>query len=354
MAKLTGVFLIETGVVNRGDGIGHLATVKKVTTPEGMKVYFSPVSYKRALWRALQQNKGWSEPFITDKGGIIQRTGTIIDSEEFDFGGTMIAKKSESSGYKREAPFLVDSGISINNYCGDMELMTNMALSKFYGEDSSELVNRENFYGIYIMPFGIELDRVGIQEIEGLDVKIKEDDSLEEKIRKIYEVIPKPINKKRRLELTKEQLSQWAEIVDTIEYCEKTKTTKIVLKKEERERRLRDLLLGMGELVRRIEGSDRNLSPFFAAFSLDYIAPKYLYLIKAFVRKKINQNGYLSEDDLTSLASSSQNSSQKTLSQELRDFAQREGKDIKTATYLDYAQAVDELIKQIFGETKGD
>ncbi|NPA54696.1 MAG: type I-B CRISPR-associated protein Cas7/Cst2/DevR [Aquificae bacterium] len=346
MAKLTGVFLIETGVVNRGGGIGHLATVKKVTTPEGMKVYFSPVSYKRALWRALQQNKGWSEPFVTNEGGIIQRTGTIIDSEEFDFGGTMIAakksKKSKSIEYKREAPFLVDNGISINNYCGDMELMTNMALSKFYGEDSSELVNRENFYGIYIMPFGIEIERVGIQEIEGLDVKIKEDDSLEEKIRKIYEVIPKPINKKRRLELTKEQLSQWAEIVDTIEYCEKTKTTKIVLKKEERERRLRDLLLGMGELVRRIEGSDRNLSPFFAAFSLDYIAPKYLYLIKAFVRKKINQNGYLSEDDFVSL------------SQELRDFAQREGKDIKTATYLDYAQAVDELIKQIFGETKGD
>ncbi len=342
MAKLTGVFLIETGVVNRGGGIGHLATVKKVTTPEGMKVYFSPVSYKRALWRALQRDKGWREPFVTNEGRIIQRTGTIIDSEEFDFGGTMIAKNSESSGYKREAPFLVDNGISINNYCGDMELITNMALSKFYGEDSSELVNRENFYGIYIMPFGIELDRVGVQEIEGLDVKIREDDSLEEKIRKIYKAIPKPINKKRKLELTEEQLSQWAQPVDAIEYCEKTKTTKIVLKKEERERRLRVLLLGMGELVRRIEGSDRNLSPFFATLSLDYIAPKYLYLIKSFVRKKINQNGYLSEDDFSSL------------SQELQDFAKKEGKGIKTATYLDYAQVVNELIKQIFGETKGD
>ncbi|MCX7680323.1 MAG: type I-B CRISPR-associated protein Cas7/Cst2/DevR, partial [Spirochaetes bacterium] len=100
-------------------------TVKKITTPEGIKVYFSPQSYKRALWKNLQKNFNWKIPFVTREGGVVQRTGTIIDSEEFDFAGTMIAKPK----YQRNSVLYVDCGISINNFVGDMEFMTNMGLS---------------------------------------------------------------------------------------------------------------------------------------------------------------------------------------------------------------------------------
>jgi len=139
--KLTGVFVIEAGVVNRGDGIGNIATVKKITTPEGIKVFFSPVSYKRALWRSLQQNKHWKEPMVSREGGVVQRTGTVIDSEEFDFAGTMIAKPK----YERESVLLIDNGIAVNNYFGDMEFMTNAAISKLYGENETNIINKEIF-----------------------------------------------------------------------------------------------------------------------------------------------------------------------------------------------------------------
>jgi len=324
--KLTGVFVIETGVVNRGDGIGNIATVKKITTPEGLKVFFSPVSYKRALWSALQRNKGWSVPIVTREGGVVQRTGTIIDSEEFDFAGTMVAKPK----YERYGTFLVDNGISINNYFGDMEFMTNMAIAKLYGEDEANIINKENFYGIYIMPFGIELDRVGIQEITTIDTKIKENDRLEGKIKKIYKVL------KLDEKINEEMVGKWAERVENIEYNLGTKATKIVLKQEERKRRLKELLEGMGELAKRIEGSERNLSPYFSAFSLDYIAPKYLLPMKDFLKKKVSEGGHIDFEKL---------------SQELENFAQADEKTIKTADYMTYNQVIDELIKGIFKES---
>jgi len=322
--KLTGVFVIETGVVNRGDGIGNIATVKKITTPEGIKVFFSPVSYKRALWDALQKHKGWSKPIVTKEGGVVQRTGTIIDSEEFDFAGTMVAKPK----YEREAPFVVDNGISINNYFGDMEFMTNMAISKLKGEDEANIINKENFYGIYIMPFGIEIDRVGVQEIRTIDTKIKESDDLKERIRKIYKSL------KLENHISDEKLEEWEKIVESIEYFEndkKQKITKIILKKEERKRRLKQLLEGMGELSKRLEGSERNLTPFFATFSLDYIAPKYMLLIKDYLKKKINEGGYLDTEELA---------------EKVKEFAKQEGKNIKTADYLTYNKAINEIIEK--------
>ena len=321
--KLTGVFVIETGVVNRGDGIGNIATVKKITTPEGIKVFFSPVSYKRALWRSLQQNKHWKEPMVTREGGVVQRTGTVMDSEEFDFAGTMIAKPK----YERESTLLIDNGISVNNYFGDMEFMTNAAIANLYGENETNIINKEIFYGIYIMPFGIEVDRIGVQEIKNLDTKINDSDSVEDKIKKVYKALN--INN-----IPDDRIKEWVNIVESIEYDKDKKITKIVLTKEERKRRLKDLLEGMGELSRRMEGSEKNLSPYFSVFSLEYASPKYMFLIKDYINKKILEGGYLDFNKLK---------------EDLENFARQEEKTLKIADYKNYRTVVNEIVKDIFG-----
>jgi len=330
--KLTGVLVIETGVVNRGEGMGSIATVKKITTPEGIKVFFSPVSYKRALWRMLQKYKGWKPPMVTKEGDVVQKTGTIIDSEEFDFAGTMVAKPK----YEREGSFLVDNGISINNYYGDMEFMTNMAIAKFYGEDETNIINRENFYGVYILPFGIEIDRVGVQEIKTIDFGLDGLSSLREKINKIYQLVAKNFKPKNWTEPPDEQIEAWTELVEKIEYDLDTKTTKIILKREERLRRIRELLEGMGELTKRIEGSERNLSPYFAVFSLDYVAPKYLLLVKQVLKEYLRKPGLFNMEEIT-----------RQLSEELEKLARQEGKTIITSDYLNYNQAVNRIMQEI-------
>jgi len=327
--KLTGVFVIETGVVNRGDGIGNIATVKKLTTPEGIKPFFSPVSYKRALWKSLQQNRNWKEPMVSKDGGVVQKTGTIIDSEEFDFAGTMVAKPT----YVRESTLLVDNGIAVNSYFGDTEFMTNAAISKLYGENETNIINKEIFYGIYIMPFGIEVNRIGVQEIKNLDTKISDSDSIEDRIKKVYDALGLGNR------VSEDQIKEWVNRVKSIEYYKDGKITKIVLTKEERKRRLKELLEEMGELSRRMEGSERNLSPRFSVFSLEYASPKYMFLIKDYINQKILEGGYLDFNKL---------------SEELENFAKQEQKTLKIADYKNYRAVVNEIIKEIFGETKND
>lgn len=309
--KLTGVFLIETGVVNRGDGIGNIATVKKITTPDGIKVYFSPQSYKRALWKNLQENHGWSRPLVTREGGVVQRTGTIIDSEEFDFAGTMVADPK----YQRNSVLYVDQGISINNFAGDMEFMTNMGIASMYGENEANIINKENFYGIYLFPFGIEIDRMGIQEID-IDINIDQNENIESKINKIYQA----------LNLQNEISNRINNLVNKVDSIEKTEEKIIIkLKKEERKTRLETLLKAMGELGRQIEGSERNLTPFFAVFSLDYATPKYLLFIKDKLRKKEN----IREEDI-------------------QTYAKKDGKTIFVATHENYKETINKIIEKIF------
>ncbi|MFP3159585.1 MAG: type I-B CRISPR-associated protein Cas7/Cst2/DevR, partial [Hydrogenobaculum sp.] len=228
----------------------------------------------------------------------------------------------------REATLLIDNGISVNNYFGDMEFMTNAAISKLYGENETNIINKEIFYGIYIMPFGIEVDRIGVQEIKTLDTKISDSDDVEGKIKKVYKAL------KKDDEISDDRVKEWVNIVESIEYDKDKKITKIVLTKEERKRRLKDLLEGMGELSRRMEGSERNLSPYFSVFSLEYASPKYMFLIKDYINKKIAEGGYLDFNKLK---------------EELENFAKQEQKTLKIADYKNYRPVANEIVKEIFG-----
>ncbi len=61
-----------------------------------------------------------------------------------------------------------------------------------------------------------------------------------------------------------------------------------------------------------------------------------MLLIKDYLKKKINEGGYLDTEEL---------------SNKLKEFAQKEGKRIKTTDYLTYSQVVNEIIEEIFQES---
>ena len=61
-----------------------------------------------------------------------------------------------------------------------------------------------------------------------------------------------------------------------------------------------------------------------------------MFLIKDYLKKKINEGGYLDTEEL---------------SNKLKEFAQKEGKRIKTTDYLTYSQVVNEIIEEIFQES---
>lgn len=171
---LTFTSLIEAGVVNRNDSIGNISTVKKVATQKGVKVFFSDKAYKRAIWnRAAEKGpENWRKSAVSSAGGVTQRLSTIIDSEEFDFAGTMIAKVIP---HNRESVLVTTYGLSINNYVSCMEFLTNMALAKELGTDKTSIYNREHFHGLYKVSGLINLDRLGEQDIL-IPTRISEDE----------------------------------------------------------------------------------------------------------------------------------------------------------------------------------
>jgi len=178
MAKITFTNLIEAGVINRNDSIGNISSVKKVSTHKGVKVFFSDKAYKRALWERLAEKKDdegnplWRRSEVSSVGGVTQRVSCIIDSEEFDFAGTMIAKPIP---HNRESVLTTTYGISLNEYKNFTEFLTNMALEKQLGTNKTNIYNRETFYGLYKISGVIDLDRLGKQEVL-IPKKISEDE----------------------------------------------------------------------------------------------------------------------------------------------------------------------------------
>lgn len=289
--KITGIHLIETGVVNRNDGTGTMLELKTVPTHTGVKVFFSPASYKSSLWTLLQRNYGWSKPEIyggkTNKD-VVQRTGTIVESEELDFGGTMIANE----GYKRLSVLSVDYGVSINNFKGTLEFNTNSRLASF-ANSNNNIIHRQQFIGLYLLPFGIETERIGCQYIKDIKSENIKEIEKEKDTKNILGAIYKYIFEKDYPEEVLEKLSERVESIQ----IEKN-GIKIALKREERRRRLWQLLTAMGELYRKIEGGEKPLFPTISVLAVNTNPLKYLPTIKEMIETEYIQNEYINLTEL--------------------------------------------------------
>lgn len=163
---LTYTALIKTGVVTRNEGFGNTAPMKKMSTAWGIKPFWSDKMYKRAIYDCLkmQNNDEWHAAEVSNVGGVQQKVSTIIDSEEFDFSGTMVPKPFP---YSRLRSFAPTPGIALGVCKGDTEMITNMGLVKCSNNPDAKtsILNRDVFYGIYKVSGVIDLDAVGEQTI---------------------------------------------------------------------------------------------------------------------------------------------------------------------------------------------
>jgi len=288
MSKLVFTNLIEAGVINRNDAIGNISSIKKVSTHKGVKVIFSDKAYKRAIWeraaekRDKQGNPIWRRSEVSSVGDVTQKVSCIIDSEEFDFSGTMIAK---TIPHNRESVLTTTYGISINDYTEFMEFLTNMGLEKQLGTNKTNIYNRQTFYGLYKISGVIDLEKLGEQEIqipkkpneEEVD-EPGEDWDLLAKLGWLHGVYSKFLKVKISAdEFTRLGIERVSNI--TIMPREGGYLVNISLKPEEKVRRLSVLIDTILSLYRTIEGRPESLSPVFTIWSTQLGYPKYHTLI---------------------------------------------------------------------------
>jgi len=175
-----------------------------MSTAWGIKPFWSDKMYKRALYDCLrmQNNDEWHASEVSSVGGVQQKVSTIIDSEEFDFAGTMVPKPFP---YSRLRCFAPTPGIALGVYKGDTEMITNMGLVKCSNNPDAKtsILNRDVFYGIYKVSGVIDLDAVGeqtiiipqkvsIQDIDPDDIDLADMSSF---LSKVFEVVKEKMEK---------------------------------------------------------------------------------------------------------------------------------------------------------------
>ncbi|SNZ16143.1 type I-B CRISPR-associated protein Cas7/Cst2/DevR [Hydrogenobacter hydrogenophilus] len=235
MAGLTLTIITSKATsLNYGETVGNVSILKKLSLGDSSQITFvSDKALKYDMKRKGRDEKGWKlldeklkeyiEGNIKDDKLDVDQFGKALikDYQEFDlFGGLFTNLKTErkvklsyGDSVKRVCPAKVTYAFSISKFSGDMNFINNIdAYNRYikHIEDKQDqaIANSEEHTSHYLYTLTVDLDRVGVWE--------KEDGSKEE-----------------------------------------------VLTKEEKAKRVQDLLDIIMTLDRQIRGRWENLSPVF-------------------------------------------------------------------------------------------
>jgi|SRR5690554_1213863 len=184
---LTASFIFEAFGANYGESMGNLTTLKKVSRQDGnMYSYIS----RQALRYNIVQQLGWDNTPVEDVGDkkkVVQfaPSATIDKYPEIDLFGYMKTEK-EKNAFTRSAVVRLSHALALESYNGDLDYLTNMGQSKRIGADN-EISNSEIHRAFYTYTVTIDLDLVGVEK--DLKGNVKIDIGKEEKTKRIQDLL---------------------------------------------------------------------------------------------------------------------------------------------------------------------
>ncbi|EEY35722.1 type I-B CRISPR-associated protein Cas7/Cst2/DevR [Pseudoleptotrichia goodfellowii] len=158
---LTIIFLAESA--NYGEGIGNVATLKKISRNKGEQyTYISRQALRYSIVELLEM-LGETKAIVTKSPGVVQfeKETTINDSAELDFFGYM---KTEGGVSTRSAVVRLSNAISLEIYKGDLDFLTNKGLADRINQNN-DIAQSEIHRSYYKYTITIDLDKIGIDEI---------------------------------------------------------------------------------------------------------------------------------------------------------------------------------------------
>ena len=160
---LTISIIFEAESANYGDSIRNSSVLKKIVRKDNKN--YSYIS-RQALRYSIIKLLGWDNTPVSDEQKVAQFApdATIEKYPEIDLFGYM--KTSEKLANTRNAVVRLSNAISLEEYKGDTDYLTNMGLAKRNNLDNS-IVKSEIHRSFYGYTISIDLDLVGIdKEIE--------------------------------------------------------------------------------------------------------------------------------------------------------------------------------------------
>lgn len=161
---LTITFIVKAFPINYDQGYGNVSVAKKVHRGDGSTYLFtSRQALRYSLVNWLVENKDWDWADLTTEQKVIQYDPKKLKEslpEEADLFGYMITSGKRPT---RSAVARLTHLISLEPYYGDQELLTNKNFADRLGKEM-DMANVETDLSYYKYSLSIDLDKVGVDE----------------------------------------------------------------------------------------------------------------------------------------------------------------------------------------------
>ena len=173
----TAIFLAESA--NYGEGIGNVATLKKISRNRGEQyTYISRQAIRYNIVEQLDENKANVKAEGSGDKKVVQFSAetTIKDYPELDFFGYMKTVKGDNSK-NRSAIVRLSNAVSLETFKGDLEFLTNKGLVDRIDRNEKVFPNiaqAEIHKSYYKYTVTIDLDKIGVDELDGIEIEKEE------------------------------------------------------------------------------------------------------------------------------------------------------------------------------------
>lgn len=173
----TAIFLAESA--NYGEGIGNVATLKKISRNRGEQyTYISRQAIRYNIVEQLGENKANVKAEGSGDKKVVQFSAetTIKDYPELDFFGYMKTVKGDNSK-NRSAIVRLSNAVSLETFKGDLEFLTNKGLVDRIDRNEKifpNIAQAEIHKSYYKYTVTIDLDKIGIDELDGIEIENEE------------------------------------------------------------------------------------------------------------------------------------------------------------------------------------
>lgn len=170
---LTVTIIFEAESANYGESIGNVSALKKISRGKGEQyTYIS----RQAIRYNIVNQMGIDNTKIGLDGSVLQFAPdtTIEEYPEIDLFGYMKTAKPSKT---RSAVVRLSNAISLEPYRGDLDFLTNKGLLDRYNKQDNEqkdggnIAQSEIHRSLYSYTITIDLDKVGIDENDLIEIK---------------------------------------------------------------------------------------------------------------------------------------------------------------------------------------
>lgn len=181
---LTISIIFQAESANYGEGVGNVASLKKLTRDKGEQyTYISRQAIRYNIGEQLGEELAPVSAMGSGDKKVVQfdEEATIKDYPEIDFFGYLKTEKG-SGGKKRSAKVRLSNAVSLETFKGDLDFLTNKGLADRIDENMN-IAQSEIHKSFYSYTIVMDLDQIGIDEV--YDIELSND----EKIRRVNKLL---------------------------------------------------------------------------------------------------------------------------------------------------------------------